>query len=132
MIHATAPSIPLVLAGVGDPVGLGLVESLNHPGGNVTGIAGLVPENFIAKLLQLLKDLVPQASRMAVLIDPTMTAHRLELPKLPEDGRQVGVKLITVEASKPDQYEAAFEKAHAQGAEAILVFNGPLPIPDLS
>ena len=127
MIHTAAPSIPLVLAGVGDPVGLGLVESLAHPGGNVTGISGLVPEGFGGKTLQLLKEVVPQASRIAVLIDPTMSAHQLELAKLPEYGRQLGVELITVEASRPDQYEAAFEKAHAQGAEAIRVLNGPLP-----
>ena len=55
MIHTAAPSIPLVLAGVGDPVGLGLVESLAHPGGNVTGISGLVPEGFGGKTLQLLR-----------------------------------------------------------------------------
>jgi putative tryptophan/tyrosine transport system substrate-binding protein len=127
MIHTTAPSIPLVLVGVGDPVGLGLVESLRHPGGNVTGISGLVPERFTGKQLQLLKELVPQASRIAVLIDPTMSAHQRELQRLPEAGRQVGVELIIVEASRPDQYEAAFEKAHAQGAEAIQVWNGPLP-----
>jgi putative tryptophan/tyrosine transport system substrate-binding protein len=127
MIHTTAPSIPLVLAGVGDPVGLGLVESLRHPGGNVTGIAGLVPERFLGKQLTLLKDLVPQASRIAVLIDPTMTAHQQELRRLPGAARQVGVELFTVEASKPDQYEDAFEKAHARGAGAIEVLNGPLP-----
>jgi putative ABC transport system substrate-binding protein len=126
-IHTTVPSIPLVFVGLGDPVGMGLVESLAHPGGNVTGISGLVPEGFGGKQLQLLKDLVPQASRIAVLIDPTMSAHQLFLRRLPEPGRQLGVELITVEASRPDQYEAAFEKAHAQGAEAIQVFNGPLP-----
>jgi putative ABC transport system substrate-binding protein len=126
-IHTTAPSIPLLFLGLGDPVGLGLVESLAHPGGNVTGISGLVPEGFGGKQLQLLKDLVPRASRMAVLIDPTMSAHQLELRRLPEAGRQLGVELIIVEASRPDQYEAAFEKAHAQGAEAIQVFDGPLP-----
>jgi putative ABC transport system substrate-binding protein len=127
-IHTTAPSIPLVFVGLGDPVGLGLVESLAHPGGNVTGISGLVPEGFAGKQLQLLKELVPQASRIAVLIDPTMSAHQLELRRLPEAGRQLGVELIIVEASKPDQYETAFEKAYAQGAEAIHVLNGPLPI----
>jgi putative ABC transport system substrate-binding protein len=126
-IHTTAPSIPLVFLGLGDPVGLGLVESLAHPGGNVAGISGLVPEGFAGKQLQLLKDLVPQASRIAVLIDPTMSAHQPELRRLPEAGRQLGVELITVEARGPDQYEAAFEKAHAQGAEAIHVLNGPLP-----
>jgi putative tryptophan/tyrosine transport system substrate-binding protein len=126
-IHTTAPSVPLLLVGVGDPVGLGLVESLRHPGGNVTGIAGLVPENFISKQLQLLKELVPHASRIAVLIDPTMSAHQRELRRLPEASRQVGVELFTVEASRPDQYEAAFEKARAKGAGAIHVWNGPLP-----
>jgi putative tryptophan/tyrosine transport system substrate-binding protein len=70
---------------------------------------------------------VPQASRIAALIDPTMSAAQLDLRRLLEAGRQLGVELIIVEASRPDQYEAAFEKAHAQGAEAIDVFNGPLP-----
>jgi putative ABC transport system substrate-binding protein len=93
----------------------------------VTGISGLISKNFSGKQLQLLKELVPQTSRIAVLIDPTMSAHQRELPRLPEAGRQVGVELFTVEASKPDQYEAAFETAHAQGAEAIQVLNGPLP-----
>jgi len=90
------------------------------------GTSGLVPEGFMGKQLQLLKEFVPQASRMAVLINPTMAAHRVELPKLPEFGRQLGVELITIEVSMPDQYEAAFEKPHAQGAEAIQVWDGPL------
>jgi len=126
-IREAAPAIPLVFVGLGDPVGLGLAESLSHPGGNATGTSGLVPERFIGKELQLLKEFVPQASRMAVLINPTMAAHRLELPKLLEFERQLGVELITVEASTPDQFEAAFETAHKQGAEAIQVLDGPLP-----
>jgi putative ABC transport system substrate-binding protein len=125
-IREAAPAIPMVFVGLGDPVGLGLVESLSHPGGNATGTAGLVPEGFIGKQLQLLKEFVPQASRMAVLINPTVPAHRLDLPKLPEFERQLGVELITVEVSRPDQYEAAFEKAHAHAAEAIHVWDGPL------
>ena len=89
--------------------------------------SGLVPEGFIVKQLQLLKEFVPQASRIAVLVNPTMAAHRLELPKLPEFERQLGVELMTVEVSTPDQYEVAFEKAHTQGAAAIQVLDGPLP-----
>src|SRR4029077_12648144 len=65
--HAAAPTIPIVFINVADPVGLGLVESLAHPGGNVTGFATIVPEGFVGKQLQFLKDLVPQASRIAVL-----------------------------------------------------------------
>lgn len=125
-IREAAPAIPMVFVGLGDPVGLGLVESLSHPGGNVTGTSGLVPEEFTGKQLQLLKEFVPQASRMAVLIDPTMSASRLELPKLPEAGRRLGLELVIVEATKPDQIEEAFETAHKQGAEAINVSNGSL------
>jgi putative ABC transport system substrate-binding protein len=126
-IHAAAPTIPMVFVGPGDPVALGLVESLAHPGGNATGIAGMVPEGFAGKQLQLLKEFVPQASLIAVLINPTMSSHQLELQKLPATQRQLGVELIVVEASKPDQFEAAFETARAMGAEAIHVWNGPLP-----
>src|SRR5260370_24087986 len=82
-IHAAAPTIPLVFISVSNPVGLGLVKSLAHPGGNVTGLAALVPEGHTGKQLQLLKDFVPQASRIAVLIDPAMAMHRLMLPELP-------------------------------------------------
>ena len=111
---------------VADPVAVGLVESLAHPGGNVTGFATLVPEGFVGKQLQFLKDLVPQASRIAVLINPTNPIHQRERPKLPEIGRLLGVELVVVEASKPDQLETAFETAHTQGAEAIHVFGDPL------
>ena len=62
-VHAGAPTIPLVFVNVGDPVAVGLVESLAHPGGNVTGFANVAPEGFVGKQLQLLKELVPQASR---------------------------------------------------------------------
>jgi len=125
-VPAAAPTIPLVFIAVGDPVGLGLVEGLAHPGGNATGFAALVPEGFTGKQLQLLKALVPQASRIAVLTNPTNPMYPRELPKLPELGRQLGVELVVVEATKPDQFEAVFESARTQGAEAILVMGDPL------
>jgi putative ABC transport system substrate-binding protein len=125
-VHAAAPTIPLVFISVGDPVGLGLVDGLAHPGGNATGFATLVPEGFTGKQLQLLKALVPQASRIAVLANPTNPMAPRELPKLPEYGRHLGVELVVVEATKPDQFEAAFESARTQGTEAILVMGDPL------
>jgi len=125
-VHANAPTVPLVFVGVADPVAVGLVESLAHPGGNVTGFASTVPEGFGGKQLQLLKDLVPQASRIAVLINPTNPIHPREQAKLLGLGRLLGVELIVVEASKPDQLETAFATAREQGAEAIHVFGDPL------
>ena len=116
----------MVFLAVADPVALGLVKSLAHPGGNVTGLATFEPAAFVAKQLQILKEFVPRASRTAVLINPTCQMHQLALPKLPEARRVLGVELIVVEASTSDQYETTFAKAHAQGAEAIHIWNGPL------
>src|SRR5262249_22658919 len=90
-VHTAAPTVPLVFLSVADPVGLGLVESLAHPGGNVTGFATPVPEGFVGKQLQFLTDLVPQASRIAVLINPTNPMHQREQAKLAEFGRRLGV-----------------------------------------
>jgi putative tryptophan/tyrosine transport system substrate-binding protein len=124
--HAAAPTIPLVFMNVADPVGLGLVESLAHPGGNVTGFATIVPEGFVGKQLQFLKEFVPRASRIAVLFNPTNQQHQRRRHELPETGRKLGVELVVVEASKPDQLDTAFEAAHTQGVEAILVGGDPL------
>ena len=110
-IHAAAPTIPMVFLNVADPVGLGLVKSLAHPGGNVTGFATVVPEGIIGKHLQFLKGLVPQASRIAVLINPTEKMHQLALQKLPEIKQALGVDFVLVEASEPDQFATAFENA---------------------
>src|SRR5215831_6815257 len=120
-VHAAAPTIPLVFVNVADPVGLGLIDNLAHPGDNVTGFANVVPEGFVGKQLQLLKALVPQASRIAVLVNPTNPLHPRDQARLAEFGRQLGVELVVVEASKPDQLETAFETAHTHGAAAIHV-----------
>jgi putative ABC transport system substrate-binding protein len=125
-VHAAAPTIPLVFLFVADPVALGLAESLAHPGGNVTGFATVVPEGFTGKQLQLLKELVPRASRIAVLLNPENPMTQRFRPDLPEIGRQAGVALVVVEASQPEQLETAFEIAHTQGAEAIHVLGDPL------
>ena len=125
-VHTAAPAIPLVFVAVGDPIGVGLVTNLAHPGGNVTGFAAVVPEGFVGKQLQFLKALVPQASRIAVLINPTNQTNRRDQARLPEFGRSLGLELVVVEASKPDQFEAAFEAARKGNAEAIHVFGDPL------
>ena len=116
----------MVFLNVADPVALGLVQSLAHPGGNVTGFTTFVPEGIIGKHLQFLKELVPQASRIAVLVNPTAKMHQLALQRLPEAGELLGLQFVVVEASEPDQFATAFEQAHRQGAEAIDVWNGPL------
>jgi len=56
--------------GVADPIGVGLVQSLSRPGGNITGVATMVPEDFLAKRIQIIQELVPGASKIALLIVP--------------------------------------------------------------
>jgi putative ABC transport system substrate-binding protein len=103
--HVGAPTIPLVFVDVGDPVAVGLVESLAHPSGNVTGFSTVVPEGFIGKQLQFLKALVPQASRIAVLINPTNQTNRRDQARLAEFGPLLGGELVVFEASNPAQLE---------------------------
>jgi len=125
-VHTAAPKVPLLFISVADPVALGLVESLAHPGGNTTGFATNVPEDFTGRQLQFLKDLVPRASRIAMLANPTNPMHQRERAKLPEIRRALGIELMLVEAASPDQLETAFETAHAEGTEGIHVWGDAL------
>ena len=125
-VKAAAPAIPLVFVNVPDPVALGLTNSLARPGGNVTGVMSLVPEGFVGKWFQLLKESVPQASRIALLLNPTNPTHQRDRAEFPVIGRLLGVTLFIVEASQPDQLASAFEAASKQGAEAIAVFGDPM------
>jgi putative ABC transport system substrate-binding protein len=125
-VRNAAPATPVVFIGISDPVAIGLVQSLAHPGGNVTGSALAVPEQFVAKQLQLLKTVVPTARRIAVLANPTNPMHQRDLAKFPDTARRLAIELLPVEASNPEQIEEAFETAHAKGVDAIHVFGDPL------
>jgi len=116
--NATA-SIPTVFLSVGDPVGIGLIESLPRPGGNITGLAVYVPGNFVAKIIDTLREVVPHASKIAILINPGNQVHRLiaadELPRLAQSMR---LALPVVEARTPDDIEVAFSAIAAQKPDA--------------
>ncbi len=120
--------IPLVFFTVADPVGIGLVPNLAHPGGNVTGIATMVPEGFGAKLLELLKTVAPAASRIAILVNPKNQIHQRNQSKYADAARQLGVELVTIQASKVEELEPAFQEAHAKGAEAIDVLGDTVTV----
>jgi putative ABC transport system substrate-binding protein len=94
----------------------------------VTGIMTNVPENFVAKELELLKTVAPSAPRIAILVNPTNQTHQREQLKFPDTARQLGVELVTVQASKAEDLEAAFEEARARGAGAIQVFGDVLTV----
>jgi ABC-type uncharacterized transport system substrate-binding protein len=113
--------IPIVFVAVADPVGLGLVQSLSHPGGNITGLATLVPGEFNGKRIEILRELVPNASKIAILVNPGNPMHRLaQTEELPRTARNLGVALPIVEATTAEELDVAFASAAAQKADAIL------------
>jgi putative tryptophan/tyrosine transport system substrate-binding protein len=93
-----------VFVAVADPVGVGLVRSLVQPGGNITGLATLVPGNFLAKQIEILRELVPSASNIAILANPENPLHRMSVAdEFPRTAQKLGIALPTVEASKPEE-----------------------------
>jgi putative ABC transport system substrate-binding protein len=126
-LKSATATIPIVFVGVGDPVGIGLVQSLSRPGGNITGLATLVPEDFLGKRIEILRELVPGASKIAILVNPGNPIHRRSLAEeIPRTARNLGVALPTVEATKAEELDVAFASAAAQHADAIVDLGDPL------
>jgi putative tryptophan/tyrosine transport system substrate-binding protein len=120
-------TIPIVMAGVGDPVGSGLVASLARPGGNVTGVSVLQPE-VVGKQLEFLKAVLPTVSRVAVLWNPAHAAHALLVRAADEAAQALGVQLHLVEARGPDVFDSAFAAMTSAHAGALLVLGDPMSI----
>ena len=115
---------------VADPVGIGLVQSLSRPGAaNVTGLATLVPEDFLAKRIEILRELVPGVSKVALLVNPGNPMHRLiVVESVPRTARDLDVALPVVEATTAEELDTAFASAAAQHADAIVDVGDPLTI----
>jgi ABC-type uncharacterized transport system substrate-binding protein len=118
-------TIPIVMAGVGDPVGSGLVASLAHPGGNVTGVSVLQPE-VVGKQLEFLKAVLPTVSHVAVLWNPAHPAHPLIVRAADVAAQALGVQLHLVEARGPDAFDSAFAAMTRAHAGALLVLGDPM------
>jgi putative tryptophan/tyrosine transport system substrate-binding protein len=113
-------TIPIVIRSVGDPVAQGFATSLARPGGNITGVGGLVVE-LNGKLLELLKEAVPDVTCVAVLLNPANPATESMLRDVESTARVLGVQLQVVEVGDPGQFERAFDTAIQGGAGALLV-----------
>src|SRR5262245_42810046 len=117
---AATATIPIVfLVGI-DPVEFGLVASLNHPGGNITGVT-LFTSLLVAKRLELLHELVPTATKIAILVNPnnSNTEHDTEVTQTA--ARSLRVQLIVLSASRESDIDAAFATLVQQRANALLV-----------
>jgi putative ABC transport system substrate-binding protein len=118
-------TIPIVIAGAGDPVGSGYVQSLGRPGGNVTGLS-LQSVETSGKRLEILRELVPGAAPVAVLWDRTTRAYWQAAEAA---GRKRGWPLLSLEIREVGELEGAFKTATSARAGGLLVFAAPLLFP---
>jgi ABC-type uncharacterized transport system substrate-binding protein len=117
--HATR-TIPIVMVGAGDPVAEGFVVSLARPGGNITGLS-LLSEGLPGKRLELLKEAVPQSTRIAVLVNPASPAYEAAMHNWTVAAGALGLHLHVVELHRPDELDTAFAAMTRAGADALLV-----------
>jgi putative tryptophan/tyrosine transport system substrate-binding protein len=118
--EATA-TIPIVMANDGDPVGTGLVASLARPGGNITGLSTIAPE-LSGKQLEILKEVVPKASRVAVFTTSTIPGHAKKLKEVELAAKAFGLQLQYLDIlGGPKDIETAFRAAGKGRADAVLM-----------
>jgi putative ABC transport system substrate-binding protein len=127
-IHAAqqaTTTIPIVILSIGDPVTGGFATSLARPGGNITGVGGLVAE-VSGKLFALLTEAVPGVTRVAVLVDPRNPTTESMVRDVESAAQVLGVQLQVLEVRDPGQFERAFDAATQKGAGALLVLSAIL------
>ena len=118
-------TIPIVFTVSPDPVGTGLVESLARPGGNVTGLSDFHGD-LVAKRLELLKEVVPLASRVAFLWNSASSSGPLQLKELQAVAPALGVTLLSFEVKGADDFDRAFVAMGKERPGALVVHGDPL------
>ena len=120
-------TVPIVVAGMGDPVGTGIAASLSRPGGNLTGVSLQWGEDLSGKWLELLQETVPKASTIAVISNPDSPVVRKLVTDLQRIAQRRGVKVRFEDVREPAALAGAFKRAR-QTAQAGLVLADPLTV----
>jgi putative tryptophan/tyrosine transport system substrate-binding protein len=118
-------TIPIIMAIIGDPVAAGLVDNLARPGGNVTGFSILAPD-LSGKRLQLLKEIVPAATSVAVMSNAANPQSQIELKEMHVAAQVLNVKLNSIQISAEVSVEIAFEKLNKELAQGLIVLTDPI------
>jgi putative ABC transport system substrate-binding protein len=124
-LKAASTTIPIVFIGVGDPLAVGLVASLNRPGGNITGLTAQ-PSDLVAKRLQLLLQLIPRKQIIAVLRNPDTPYTSLALKQIRAAVEGTGIQLEVLETRSADQLADNISGAVKAGADGLLILEDPL------
>jgi putative ABC transport system substrate-binding protein len=123
---SAASHIPVVFVSVGAPVDIGLVESLSHPGGNMTGITFEAASETYGKRLQLLKEILPNLSRIAVLGAKGDPNFPFAMMSLENSARSLNVSVTPIEINLADDFGNAFDEMRRGRSEALVVVSGAL------
>jgi putative tryptophan/tyrosine transport system substrate-binding protein len=113
-------SIPIVMVAVDDPVGVGLVASLARPGGNVTGLSNMMSD-VAGKRLELLKEVAPDTTRIAILFNPTNAGNALDVKGSEAAARTMGVTTHSLEVRAPNDFANAFASMTRERDSALFV-----------
>jgi putative tryptophan/tyrosine transport system substrate-binding protein len=118
-------TIPIVMTAAGDPLGSGLIASLAHPGGNVTGLSLMVPD-IAGKRLELLKELLPRLGRVAVLWNAANPYPAIVFKETQAAGQRLGIEVQSLEVRSPDDFDGAFEDVRRHRPDALIEVEDPL------
>jgi putative ABC transport system substrate-binding protein len=124
-VKRATSTIPIIMTIVADPVGSGLVANLAHPGGNMTGLSGMVTD-LSAKRLQLLKETIPRLTRVAVLWNPDTPYHPKVIEELKAVARSLSIALSFVAVRTAEEFGPAFSAVSRAHAEALYLIDAPL------
>ena len=117
-------TIPIVVGDAGDLVAAGLVDSLARPGGNITGSTRMA-KDMNAKRVEVLKETVPRAARLAIIMSSATTLReRAELTEIEPIARHLGLKLQAVDVKDQTEFQKAYETMVRQRADAVMIFQG--------
>jgi putative tryptophan/tyrosine transport system substrate-binding protein len=131
--QAATTTIPIVTATVADPIGSGLITSLAHPGGNVTGVTSYSASSPLSgKRLQLLKEAVPSIARPAVLWNPTDSGLLPEWRATASGAEVLGVQPLSLEVRQAHDFDRAFEVAVDEHADALICLGAPLVFTEMN
>lgn len=119
-------TIPIVMAFGNDPVGAGLIASLARPGGNITGVTADTGDEIYGKRLELLKDVIPKFSRVAVLWNPDFAPNQGRWRVTSDAARKRGLQVLSMEARGSGDLQSAFDAMTKERANALLVLLDPI------
>jgi putative ABC transport system substrate-binding protein len=119
-VKKATTTIPLVMIAVGDPVGSGLIASLAHPGGNITGLTSISPE-LDGKRLELLREVVPNISHVAVMWNPTSPLQVIAEKATRAAAQSMGIKILSLGVKADEQFDHAFATLRKEKPGALLV-----------